>query len=257
MRDGNNDSKWMYHALGYFGDDNCARRLTPHIRDWPKAGGMANAILGLDILAAIGSDAALAEVQSIALKCNYPKLQKHAQATLEAIAAARELNAEQLGDRIVPTLELGEDGARELPFGTRSFVGRVDEQLRPRLFDGSGSKVKDLPKRGKADDAKQVKQSTEAWARFCKELKPVAKLQLARLERAMIDGRRWSAEEFGQLLVRHPLLQTLVRGLVWGVFSDDDVLLQSFRVTAAGAYTDVAGKPVTIPGMPKSESRIR
>lgn len=57
-----------------------------------------------------------------------------------------------------------------------------------------------------------------AWKMLKSGLRSTSGMQLRRLERAMIEGRRWPESEFRSLLVSHPLLSMAVRGLVWGVY---------------------------------------
>lgn len=47
---------WAFTALGVLGNDDTARKLTPLIRAWPGESQHKRATVGLDILAAIGSD---------------------------------------------------------------------------------------------------------------------------------------------------------------------------------------------------------
>ncbi|WP_051776968.1 WGR domain-containing protein [Kitasatospora phosalacinea] len=51
--------RWVLYALGEFGDDDTARRLAPLLREWPGQNAHQRAVEGLDVLAAIGTDAAL------------------------------------------------------------------------------------------------------------------------------------------------------------------------------------------------------
>jgi hypothetical protein len=66
---------WALYALGHLGDDSCARRLAPLIREWPGQAAHARAVTGLDVLAAIGSDVALMHLNSIAQKVKFKGLQ--------------------------------------------------------------------------------------------------------------------------------------------------------------------------------------
>lgn len=243
---GDSASNWMFQALAYLGDDLCAKKLTPIIRDWPASNGQAKALMGLDILAAIGTDVALAQIQSIARKNKYKPIVARADEMLTAIAEARELTADQFEDRLVPALGLDESGALILDYGKRRFTGGVDETLKPRLCDETGATLKELPKPGKEDDKALAKLAGEEWAEFKTELKPVASLQLLRLENAMIDARRWSGEEFLRLVAGHPLLQQPARSLVWGLFNEKGKLLKSFRILPDGTAQDVKGKSVEI-----------
>jgi hypothetical protein len=112
---------WALAGLGLIGDDACARRLTPRIREWPGEGGHARAVKGLDVLAAIGSDIALMHLDAIATKVKFKGLQEKARERISAVAEARGLTRDELADRLVPDLDLDEDGSRTLSFGPRTF----------------------------------------------------------------------------------------------------------------------------------------
>ena len=57
---------WALRAIGWLGDDECARNLTKLIRKWPGEAAHARAVTGLDVLADIGSDVALINLNGIA-----------------------------------------------------------------------------------------------------------------------------------------------------------------------------------------------
>ncbi len=63
-----------------------------------------------------------------------------------------------------------------------------------------------------------------------KQLGEVLKLQGARLERAMVNHRRWSAADFQRWVVGHPVMTLLARGLVWGTYDDAGTLVSTFRI---------------------------
>jgi hypothetical protein len=114
------------------------------------------------------------------------------------------------------------------------------------IKDESGAVVKALPAAGKNDDKALAKESSAEWSDLCKELRPVAKLQLERLELAMVNSRRWTGADFKALFVASPLLQNLVKGLVWGIFTSKTKLSTSFMVDAGNAFVDAEGKLVKV-----------
>lgn len=243
---GQKDSEWIFDSLSYLGDDTCARKLTPYIRNWPRENGIARARKGLEILAAIGTDVALSQIQAISQKNKYQSVLESAQEMMKKIAVARDLKPQQLEDRLVPDFGLSEKGEIKLNFGSRYFMGSVDAMLKPVIKDSSGAVVKALPAAGKDDDKALAKESASVWSDLCKELRPVAKLQLERLELAMVNSRRWSGAEFKTLFVNSPLLQNLVKGLVWGIFSSKSKLSTSFMVSADNAFVDTEGNSVKV-----------
>lgn len=242
---GNKDSDWIFCALSYFGDDICARKLTPYIREWPKNNGTPKAKMGLDVLAAIGSDVALAQIQAVAQKNKYETVLEHARLMIERIAMARNLTAAELEDILVPTLGLSNDGTIEIDYGSRKFLGSVDAELKAVLQDGTGAIIKTLPAIGKNDDKSIAEEHAANWSVFCKKLKPVAKQQLERFELGMINGRRWPGHTFINLMISHPLLHELVRGLVWGVFNKRK-LVQTFCVDKSSKIVDATGEQVKL-----------
>ena len=210
--------EWAFHSLAYMGNDQTVRALASRIQSWPREQGMFKAVTGLDILADMGSDAAIRTINAILLKTKYKPLLARAGEILETIADVRGLTKDQLDDRLVPTLGLDENGEMMLDFGPRAFSVQLDEKLRPSLVDSSGKTVKTLPRAAKADDKQKVKESTALWKEFKADLRKEAPTQLLRLERAMIEERRWTGADFKALLAGHPLLRHIVSSLVWAEY---------------------------------------
>lgn len=228
---------WAFTALGLLGNDGVAYRLAPLVRDWPGQSAHARATLGLDILAALGSDAALMQLNAIAEKVKHAGLQSRARQRIDHIATTRGLTPTELADRLVPDLGLDEHGRVWLDFGPRQFRVQLDEALKPRLSDAAGKPLKDLPKAGRGDDAEMAEAATAQFKALKKEAKAVASLHIPRLERAMCTRRRWKPEVFRMLFVTHPLMRQLARRLLWGVYRDG-IAIDAFRVAEDGTLAD-------------------
>jgi hypothetical protein len=237
---------WAMTALGHLAGDDAARRLTALIRAWPGESAHARAVKGLDVLARIGTDAALAHLDAIAVKVKFKGLQERAREKIAEVATERGLSPEELADRIAPTLDLDPDGSRVLSFGTRTFKVGFDEHLAPVVTDEAGKLLRELPKPRKDDDPAAAREATEAWKLLRKDAKAIAQNQIHRLERAMCMQRRWSATDFDALLVRHPLVFHLVRRLLWGVH-DGARRVGLFRVAEDRTLADEADAPFVLP----------
>ncbi len=221
---------WAMRALGLVGDDETAGKLTRYIRAWPGEALHQRAVAGLDVLLAIGTDVALMHLDGIAQKVKFRAIKKNARERIAQLAATLNLSAEQLADRLVPSLGLEADGTLLLNYGPRTFTVGFDEALKPFVKDDSGKLRKSLPKPGAKDDANLAIPAEASFKLLKKNVRTLASIQVARLRNAMILGRRWTAEDFDSYLVKHPLLVHLVRRLVWGVY-EEGVLTQTFRVT--------------------------
>ena len=210
---------WALHALGWVGDDETVRRLTPIIRAWPGEGGHARAVAGLDVLAGIGTDVALMHLNGLARRVKFTGLKERAEQKVAEIAGKLGLSPERLADRLVPDLGLDAASTLTLDYGPRRFVVGFDEQLRPYVADPDGARRAALPKPNARDDADLAPAAYRRFSALKKDVRTLAGDQIRRLEEAMLTGRRWHAGEFRQLLVAHPLLWHLVRRLVWGSYS--------------------------------------
>ncbi len=244
---GPSKEQWAFLALGHFGDDESARKLTPLVRAWPGEAAHARAVIGLDVLAAIGTDVALMHLHGIAQKVKFKGLQQKARDKIDQIAEARGLTAEELGDRLVPDLGLDDDGSLMLDFGHRKFRVTFDEMLKPAVLDESGKRMTDLPKPNKSDEPEKSAAAVATWKALKKDAKTVASNQLLRLELAMCGQRRWEPEAFEQFFVSHPLLIHLVRRLIWGAFDAKDALVGTFRVGEDRSFADVKDAKFTVP----------
>ncbi|MGV9455644.1 DUF4132 domain-containing protein [Streptomyces sp. NPDC003635] len=236
---------WALHALGWLGDDGTVRRLTPVVRAWPGESAHHRAVEGLNVLAAIGTDVALLHLHGIAQRVPFKALKARAQEKIAEVAEGLGLTAEQLGDRLVPDFGLDADGSTVIDYGTRRFTVGFDEQLRPYVRDADGRLRKALPAPAAKDDPELAPAERKRFAALKKDVRTVAAAQVRRLEAAMVAQRAWTAGDFQELFVAHPLLCHLVRRLVWLREADGGVT--AFRVAEDRTFADVRGDELTLP----------
>ncbi|MFD0367491.1 WGR and DUF4132 domain-containing protein [Streptomyces sp. NPDC127114] len=235
---------WALHALGWLGDDDTVRALTPVIRAWPGEGAHQRAVEGLDVLAAIGTDTALVHLHGISQRVKFKALKQRAQEKIADVAAELGLTGEQLADRLVPDLGLDPDGSTVVDYGTRRFTVGFDEQLKPYVRDEAGSRLKDLPKPGVRDETERATAERKRFMTLKKDVRSVAADQVRRLESAMVQGRSWTGAEFRQLFVEHPLVWHLARRLVWHAEHEGRGL--AFRIAEDRTYADVDDETVSV-----------
>ncbi|GIH16811.1 MolR family transcriptional regulator [Rugosimonospora africana] len=236
---------WALDGLGCVGDDETVRRLGPLIRSWPAEGLHARAVTGLEVLANLGTDLALSQLHSIGQKAKSRRLRDRANSRIADVAAGLGLTGEQLADRLVPDLGLRPDGSLSLDYGSRRFVVGIDEQLKPYVIDPDGRRRKDLPKPGARDDEALATVAYQRFAALKKDSRTVAADQIRRLEQAMVTQRRWTASEFRELFVAHPLLWHIARRLVW-LIRDGDREVGALRVAEDRTFADVDDETVAL-----------
>ncbi len=230
--------KWVMGAIGHLGDDDCVLKLTPLVRAWPGESQHARAVFGLECLRGVGSNAALMQLSSISQKLKYKGLKAKAAVFVGEIAKEKGMTCAELEDRVIPDCGLDEQGRREFSFGARSFSFVLGSDLKPMVRGEDGKVRPNMPKPGTKDDEAIATASLAEWKLMKKQIKDVAVLQSGRLEVAMVAGRRWSVDDYGSFLVRHPLMTHLVQKLIWGAFDKKGKRLSLFRIAEERNFTD-------------------
>lgn len=245
------DRAWFV-AAGYLGADGFVQTLTPLVRAWPGQSQHQRAVLGLDVLAATGTTSALQSISGIANKSKFKGVQKAAQEALAKIAAIQGLTVDQLEDRVVPDADLDARGVRVFSYGPRSFRVSLSPQgkavIRDLDADGrpTGKPRTTLPAPNSKDDPELAAAAKADFAVLRKQLTDVAKVQTARLEKAMVTGRTWAADEHRTLVAEHPVLNSLIRPLVWHVLVDG-APVATVRVTEEQEYVTVDEDAYDVP----------
>jgi len=240
---------WAMRTIGWLGNDDCARKLTALIRKWPGEAAHARAVTGLDVLADIGSDVSLMNLNGIAEKVKFKGLQERAREKIAAIAEARDLTPEELADRLAPDLDLDGRGGLDLNFGPRTFRVGFDEFLKPWVKDANNVRLKDLPKPNKSDDPALSSAAVARWSALKKDARAAASMQLTRLENMLATSRRVRPDVFWAFFASHPLIRHLSQRLVWGLYEGKETLAKpslSFHVATDLTFSDSQDAPVEL-----------
>jgi hypothetical protein len=239
---------WMLFAAVHFPSDAGARRIAELARGWARSR-QSKAEYACAALAALGTDVALMQLARLAATTRFDALRRAADALLVDAADARGLTPDELADRTVPDAGLGRDGTLALAFGRRELVVSLDELLQPIVFEVVEGQRRllgrALPRATKADDAAAVKLARARFKALGEDVASVADGERRRLERAMIEGRAWTAAEFRARVVEHPLDLHLARRLVWIAATPDGA--RAFRVAEDASYADVADDAFALP----------
>lgn len=166
-------------------------------------------------LAANGQPAAIQELLAVSRRFRQATVQETAQRLAGELAERRGWTADQLADRTVQTAGFEDDGLLHLDLGSREYVGRITPAFALELTSDAGKVVKALPAPRAQDDPELVAAAKKQLTASRKELKAVVALQTQRLYEAMCVGRTWTASEWQEYLLGHPVMSRLVERLVW------------------------------------------
>jgi hypothetical protein len=242
---------WVLNVVGTIGGDDSALKISAAIRDWAKRRQLVLVQRGLAALNALNSDASLLQLNRLAQQGSQRWVREKARETMNALAATRLLTQDQLDDLSVPDLGLDVHGGRDLDYGPRHFRIILGPDLKPTVREESGRNRSDLPRPRKDDDPDRADSARREWNRFKLQLREAVKLQAQRLERSLIQARRWSTAEFRKHIGQHPLMAQLARRLLWGGFDEQHRCRASFRVTEEGTFADMHDREVSLDTLPR------
>lgn len=240
---------WALRQLSVFGDDDTVKRLLPVIMEWRDKAEYNSSNAGLDVLAAIGTDAALLELYRVCAKAGRKSFRQRAEQKLTEVAADRGIEAaELLGHlecRSIPGLGLDSAATMRLDYGPRGFIAGFDENLSPYIVDDQGRRIGKLPRATKHDDRELAKAAGQALRKLRKNVDEFTRTHLDWLESAMRDQRRFATADFFDLFTRHPLLSRIGRRLVWSCRHDGKAT--AFRIAEDLGFATVDEAEFTPP----------
>ncbi|AWW37989.1 DUF4132 domain-containing protein [Streptomyces cadmiisoli] len=194
---------------------------------------VANA--GVNALARLDGEAALAELARLATRVTYKGTLKLLNTALDARAEAMGLSREEIEELAVPAYGLTEVGRAHHRLGDATalvVVHGAKAQLSWR--NAAGKEVKSVPAAVKRDHAEELKELKAA----VKDIDKMLSAQSERMDRQFLARRTWSYDTWRERYLDHPLIGTLARRLLWTV----DGTTVGF---ADGALRTLTDDPVT------------
>ncbi|PIQ25349.1 hypothetical protein COW36_19530 [bacterium (Candidatus Blackallbacteria) CG17_big_fil_post_rev_8_21_14_2_50_48_46] len=238
--------EWAFWALAAWGNEKAIRCWVPRLEKWPGERAAPRAMVGLEILYALGPEtSAWSELHRLSLKTKFPSLLEKAREWVKIMAATDPQGPEGLADRLVPVLGL-ELTQSETLSSQHVFNGNVYQaieapQAQWQLQDSSGKCLTKPP-------AEAAKSELKTWSEWLKSFQKQKAHQLLRLEQAMTQGRRWDFAFFEQVFLKHPLLFSLAKSWVWGMWEDPEARpVTLFRVVHGPSGLTCDRQPIAFP----------
>lgn len=241
------DSKGVLALAARVNGADAVQRIRPFLKDHGSRTSQAKALL--EVLAAIGTSAALQGLLGAANRMKQRSVQDFAAALVDDIAARNGWTPAQLADRTVPTGGFDPDGTQELDLGLdrtyRLQLGAGDEIV---VLNPDGREVKALPGPRVDDEKPLVDAAKKQLSNARKEVKQVMAAQTARLQEAMFLQRQWDVTEWESFLAAHPLVGRIAARLVWQGLDAEGRDAGLFRPLGDGSYTDPEDGDVALAG---------
>jgi hypothetical protein len=228
------DHRWALFAYAQLGGDKAIDQIIEFIRQNQQAKKTLHVKLGFEALALNGAPPALFYLYSLWLGSKTNDYRKAALKPIEIAAKERGLSVLELGDQVIPEWQY--DGY-VFDYGPRKFTLSVTPELELVLRDANGKVRAEMPKIGKRDVPELAAAAQAEWEKCQRFLNDTKLIQSTLLEKAMVDERRWSLENFNRVFLRHTLMRNFAQRLIWGVY-ENGLLGQTFLVGADATLSD-------------------
>ncbi len=220
---------WIIDAIGVFGDDELVFRVMPYAEDWAIAGHYTAAERLVGAIARLNTETSLTTLSRYATSSRVKFIRTTAGRFLASEAAKRGLSPEDLEDRSID--DAGLFDGQTFDYGERSFTLGLGPNFKVVAIDATGQKTPGLPRARKSDDPEMVQRAKQEFSLTRQRVNQVVVTQKARLEQAMVNGRRWHLDRWRSTFITHPIMRFLAVRVVWAAFDHDGKVRFTFRVT--------------------------
>lgn len=235
FQDSNQDPKLKYYLTiaGLIGDDSMTSKLNALFRKnmTDKRMKMAQYVIGA--LAMVGSDKALRNVEIIYRKfaSKKPHISLSAKEALDAAADELDISMDELSDRIIPNFNF--DGLyKSFTVDGEEYRAFVNADFKLNYLNEENKTRKSPPKNTDKELVKEFKEIE-------KEIREVTKAQSDRLEKYMLEERRWTTHDWKHFFFENPIMFVYALKLPWGVYDQGNHLIQSFYCSEDASYYDL------------------
>lgn len=233
-------NQWIASAHLTLGGDDAARSLGRAARTWMRSKETHDkraARLAVMVLGDFASDAAIAEIATIASTSRDAETTLRATQTLARIALERDVELDMLS---APT----EIPSPELDYGPRRFRAQITSALTLGVWDDERA-LEELPRPTKKDDAAKAKRAKELFVEARDVVRDAVRAESLRLEHAMVREVSWPLAQFHARLAPNTIARLVAQRVLLGarVESETPVL---FRVDEAGAFVSVNDEPISL-----------
>lgn len=178
----------------------------------------------------------------ILARTRYPKIRKMIDTRLNAAAEKAGIARADLDEAMVPTHDLDADGKRTIAFEHGTAILVVDgNSARIEWTNAQGKPVKSA-----TAAMKQDKDLMKDVRGELKELQSDLSIQPQRLQKLYLQDRSWSAQDWRERYLEHPLMRGFTRRLVWQVEEDGAEPVAAFPDADGQAMLTLSGEPVSL-----------
>ncbi|MBW5395757.1 DUF4132 domain-containing protein, partial [Brachyspira hampsonii] len=233
-----------------YSDNSKIDKVYPLIKEFAKGSRTVMGAFIVKCIALNGKSYALILVDSLTRKAPTAKIKEVAIETMENVAYLLDMTADELSDRIIPNFGFDRKGEKVLSYGgeaKRTFTLSINNDLELTITDNDKQKIiKSLPAPNSKDDKTEADNAKKECTALKKEIKTLIQSQKIRLQKVLLNGRKWTYDNFKTVFVENPIMNLFALKLIWGVYDENNNLIESFRYMEDGTFNTVDEEEYTL-----------
>ncbi|WP_096737713.1 DUF4132 domain-containing protein, partial [Brachyspira sp. G79] len=233
-----------------YSDNSKIDKVYPLIKEFAKGSRTVMGAFIVKCIALNGKSYALILVDSLTRKAPTAKIKEVAIDTMENVAYLLDMTTDELSDRIIPNFGFDRKGEKVLSYGgeaKRTFTLSINNDLELTITDNDKQKIiKSLPAPNSKDDKTEADNAKKECTALKKEIKTLIQSQKIRLQKVLLNGRKWTYDNFKTVFVENPIMNLFALKLIWGVYDENNNLIESFRYMEDGTFNTVDEEEYTL-----------
>lgn len=217
-----------------YADESHIEKLHQLLIDWNNSFKTPLILYAMQSIAINGKTSALKMINKFALNSNNREIKNNIKEILIYASEILNTNIDNIFERLFPNFGFDIEGKKIINYGKRSFKLQLLSDSYLEIFDIQNSSIiKEFPETENDEELKKVK---EDFLYTQKTLKEIINYEKIKLTRALINGRKWNYKTFFEVFIDNPIMRYFTLSFVWGVYDENNVLIDSFRYMEDGAF---------------------
>ena len=217
-----------------YADERHIEKLHQLLIDWNNSFKTQLIIYTMQSIAVNGRTSALKMINKFSLNSNNKEIKKNIKKILIYASEILNTNIDNIFERLFPNFGFDAEGKKIINYGNKSFQLQLLSDSYLEIFDIDNSLIiKELPETEGDKDLEKVK---EDFLYTQKTLKEIINYEKIKLTRALINGRKWDYKTFFEVFINNPIMHYFTLSFVWGVYDENNVLIDSFRYMEDGSF---------------------
>ncbi|WP_278847065.1 DUF4132 domain-containing protein [Brachyspira pilosicoli] len=159
---------------------------------------------------------------------------------IEDITKKLGISKEAFADKIIPDFDFDKNGIRIIESDNKKFKITLKPDFTILIFDEIKNKeYKTLPKDFPQTPKKEL-------TKLKSDINKMLKTQTERLQLVLMDGRKWTLDEWKEIFFDNPFMKAFAVKLIWGVYDKDNNLLSTFRYMEDGSFNNADDEEMNI-----------